>query len=434
MYDVAVLGAGAAGLVAAAQLSRAGCSIALLEARDRIGGRIHTLSDPSLPAPVELGAEFIHGRAPTTFALLREAGIPALDTSGNRFTVGEEGLEPREGVFAQVRELMQRACALDTDVSVEAFLERYADDEEFAEARAAALMMVEGFDAADPRRASVRAVAQEWSGGGLGGQCRPAGGYGALMAHLLSCLDGTRSMLKLETRVQGLNWGGDSVKVGAATPTGALLVTARRAIITLPPSLLEAPASAPGAVRFEPALELKRAALRGVALGPVLKVVMRFRTAFWEQLDEGRYYDAGFLHARHAQFPTLWTALPARVPLLTAWMGGPRVQRFAGADRARVITAAVASVCATFGTGADVSRELVAAYVHDWQSDPHSQGAYSYVTVGGEDAAAALAAPLADKLFFAGEATCTEEMGTVEAALQSGTRAARQALLSLQRA
>src|ERR1700692_4781504 len=77
--DVVILGAGAAGLAAASMLSAEGLSILILEARDRIGGRIHTLNDPAVPVPVELGAEFIHGRPEVTFQLMKQAKLIAID-------------------------------------------------------------------------------------------------------------------------------------------------------------------------------------------------------------------------------------------------------------------------------------------------------------------------------------------------------------------
>src|SRR5436190_18910576 len=83
--DVIVIGAGAAGLTAAADLSRAGVRVMILEARDRIGGRIHTLRDPSFPMPVELGAEYIHGDSSEAFRLARASRHQLCDLGGEHF-------------------------------------------------------------------------------------------------------------------------------------------------------------------------------------------------------------------------------------------------------------------------------------------------------------------------------------------------------------
>ncbi len=430
--DVAVLGAGAAGLAAASALAEAGLRVRLLEARDRIGGRILSRVDPLIPVPIELGPEFIHGRAPATMALLERSGGFAIDTTGTRWTVRDGRPETRRDVFEDVRRLMQRVENLtEADLSVEEFLAREASDASQEAARTSVRMMVEGFDAADPRAASVRAIANEWSGMD-GGQARPSLGYGALVTELARAVTAAGGHVQLQTLVKRVQWCAGAVSITADAPAGPLQVAARCALITLPVSILQLPPVAPDAVRFEPPLEEKAEALRGVALGPVIKVVLRFRRAFWESLHGGRYRDAGFLHAPQAAFPTIWTALPTRVPLLTAWSGGPRAQRLAGLARDELIARAVDSVQSAFGTGPEVRDELVAAYTHDWLQDRHAKGAYSYITVGGLGAPAALARPLADTLFFAGEAAnaggsgIAGESGTVEAALQSGLRAARE--------
>jgi len=115
-----------------------------------------------------------------------------------------------------------------------------------------------------------------------------------------------------------------------------------------------------------------------------------------------------------------------RAALLTAWAGGPKAERLTGSSTRTLVRAALASVASVFGRG--VERELAAAYVQDWQHDPCSRGGYSYVLVGGSNARQELAAPIGDTIFFAGEATDSEEAGTVAGALRSGVRAAREAL------
>lgn len=429
--DVAVLGAGAAGLSAARLLAESGCSVLILEARDRIGGRILTVADPALSFPIELGAEFIHGRAPATLELLKRAGAGAIDTAGSRLTVQDGRERPRDAVFGAALELMRQVDSMsEADLSVEDFLARHAGDRALEAACSHVRMMVEGFDAADPRRASVRAIAREWNAMD-GGQSRPANGYGALVALLARALDDAGAFLKLQTAVEAVDWAGNEVRISASTPAGPFQAVARRALVTFPVAVLQLPPGAPGAVRFAPPLDEKADALRGVASGPVVKVVLRFRRAFWEEVQGGRFQQAGFVHSPQSLFPTIWTSLPGRVPLLTAWTGGPRAQRLQGAKPSELVGAALESVQSSFGVGPAVRDELAASYVHDWQQDPYSRGAYSYVTVGGGGAPEALARPLRNLLFFAGEAASTADLGTVEAALQSGQSAARQILASL---
>ncbi len=425
--DVLVLGAGVAGLSAAARLAQAGRSVLVLEARNRIGGRIFTRNDAELKFPLELGAEFIHGHAPCTRELLSRSGALATNIEGSRFSVRDSHSSPREDPFASVQRLMQQVRSLGAkDLSVEDFLARFDGDHTLDLARSYVRMMVEGFDAADPRRASVRAIAEEWDSM-EGGQSRPAGGYGPLVAELARSVGDAR--IRLQAIVRSVDWRGDEVTVSATSPAGPIEATGRCALVTLPVSVLQLPADAPDAVRFIPLLDEKAVALGGVALGPVIKVLLHFRRAFWEELEEGRFRHAGFLHSPDSAFPTVWTQLPARVPLLTAWTGGPRAERLQGSDPGAIVDAALASLQRIFGMGPELHEELRGVHVHDWQADPYARGAYSYVTVGGTSAPQALARPLRNMLFFAGEAANPEAIGTVEAALESGRRAAMDILV-----
>lgn len=430
-YDVLIIGAGAAGLAAAGEIARAGRSALVLEARDRIGGRIFPHPEPGVPVPVELGAEFIHGRAGSTFGLLAGAGGAAVDAARTRYTLRNGKLEPSVDSFREVCAAMARTTILEKkDMSFTAFLERHLSHELSAEARAHARMRVEGYDAADPARASARAIAHEWTGGGADSpQFRPLGGHAAVLAALAGALRGTEVSVQLQTVVRGVRWRRGHVEITGIQLDRPFRVAAPRAIVTLPVGVLKSGLREAGSVRFTPPLAAKRQALDKLAAGPVLKVSLRFRSAFWEALDRGRYRNASFFHAPQAPFPTFWTTLPVRTPLLVAWAGGPRAAAMSQAPDAEVIEHAVASCVALFGEAAGLAEMLEGAWLHNWQRDPFARGAYSHTLVGGARAIGRLAKPLAATLFFAGEATDTEsEPGTVGGALQSGMRAAREAL------
>ncbi|HWG77795.1 MAG TPA: NAD(P)/FAD-dependent oxidoreductase [Steroidobacteraceae bacterium] len=428
-FDVAVIGAGAAGLCAAAELCAAGRSVLLLEARERIGGRIETRHAAGLALPIELGAEFIHGDAPVTRELMRSAGLPAVDTSGRRAGRRRDGQAVRGSEFEQARRLLQEAQQLPEDQSVEQFLAGQLAAPEQQPLASFVRMMVEGFDAADPRRASVQAIAAEWGGDSLqGGQARVLGGYSSLLDSLARQLDPARSRLMLGAALQTAEWGGSTVQLTVRGTQGEFSLRAARAVIALPLSILQLPAAATGAVRFDPPLHEKRAALERLAVGPVIKLVLQFRRPFWEQWQHGAFSDAGFLHAPEAAFPTLWTSLPFRAPLLTAWVGGPRAERLQALSRDEWVALALAAAQQALDLPRSPLQELVAAHVHDWSADPFARGAYSYIGVGGREAPRQLAQPLAGRLFFAGEAADPQSSGTVEGALQSGRRAARALL------
>jgi monoamine oxidase len=430
--DAIVIGAGAAGLIAAGDLLEAGRRVTLLEARDRIGGRIWTRREPGVAVPIELGAEFIHGHAPVTEALLERSGTAIIEAADSHFGLENGELKERDGYFPPIRAAMQASDALQShDMSFDAFLDEHLASMLTPAQRQYARMMAEGFDAADTSRASARAIVEEWTGDTIGSapQARPGEGYESLLAALMARCSGAGLRLQLQSPVYGIRWSRGSVEVTGEFCGAPFALQAARALITLPLGVLQQPANGADAVRFTPALESKRAALAGLASGPVIKLQLLFARSFWETLRDGRYRDAGFFHVAEAEFPTFWTPAPARAPLLVAWAGGPRARRLAaGAAPAEIARKALASLRLIFGKEVDLEGQLRAYYYHDWQQDAYARGAYSYVTVGASDARAALARPLKDTLFFAGEATDEEEAGTVAGALQSGQRAARELL------
>ncbi|HEY6483885.1 MAG TPA: NAD(P)/FAD-dependent oxidoreductase [Steroidobacteraceae bacterium] len=433
-WDAVIIGAGMSGLAAAGELCKAGCCVLVLEARERIGGRVWTRYEPELAAPIELGAEFIHGRVPETFALLQQTGRTALDTGGVHWTLQHGRLEhSTEELFGEIQRALARSHVLEQpDISFDTFLHDAARHGLSAGAQTLARSFVEGFDAADPGRVSAHSVAQEWGSGGLldGPQFRPLDGYGAVLAALAAVLVRDKVRLQLQTAVHRVTWRAGSVNIEAQVHGQSWQVEAPTAIVTLPLGVLQRPVGTPGAVEFAPALAAKRTALAGLAAGPVLKLSLRFRHAFWETLDNGRYDEAAFFHSPETAFPTFWTLRPMRAPLLTAWVGGPKAARLSNSPTTQMVREALGSLSVVFGAMAPERFELESYYLHNWQQDGFARGAYSYVTVGGGAARRVLAAPLDRTLFFAGEATAADQAATVAGALQSGYRAARELLAS----
>ena len=413
-YDVAVIGAGAAGLAAAAELAAAGRSVLLLEARERIGGRCWTLREPGLAAPIELGAEFIHGEARVTRALMRKAGMTALDSGRIQRHLDAGRLKPIDG-FAEAKKAVE-GISMAKDLSFAAFLRGRKISKK---TKTMANLMVEGFDAADPRLASARAIAEEWGGAEMGAsQPRPLGGYGTLLGWLAGSL-GPRVRLRLQAVVQRVEWKPRSVAIEGQFLGRRFRVRARSAIVTVPIGVLQA-----RTIRFDPPLRAKRDALRKLASGPVVKVALEFDAPFWEE----RYPETGFFHSPGAPVPTFWTQLPRHAPFLIGWSGGPKADALYGRSSEAVARQALGVLERLFGKRARVESGLQRFRVQDWRADPFARGAYSYVKVGGAGARESLAATLGGTLFFAGEATDVEQAGTVAGALESGTRAAREML------
>jgi monoamine oxidase len=447
-FDVIVIGAGAAGLAAAATLSEAGKNVCILEARDRIGGRIFSRVEPDVPIAIELGAEFIHGRSPTTLRWLRQFNTPLIDASQRRYSIRNGRLEDADTLFEEMKAGLERARRPKHDLPFAQFLDGPAKKLLSARARELARTLVEGFDAADATRVSTLEILDEWSGPSAADAptFRPQGGYGELIGAIAAGLDPARVHLHLNTIVHEIEWQRGAVLVRTTHFGQPLEFRAPRAIITLPIGVLQLPPQAPHAVRFDPPLTQKRGALSGLAAGPVIKIVLTFREAFWETLNErsgaprrlqhtaagrGRFDDAAFFHVPEAAFPTFWTSLPIRAPLLAAWCAGPKAARLAGLDESQLVARALDSLDMLFGQRAGTREQLRVAHVHDWQADPFACGAYSFVTAGANAARQALARPIQDTLFFAGEAADTGgEAATVAGALQTGERVARRICLS----
>lgn len=417
-FDVLIVGAGVAGLTAAQELSAAGLRVLLLEARDRVGGRIFT--HHTAKYPVELGAEFAHGCPPQIFSLVKEEGLRLAELEwkvarrkDNRWTDGSEVLDSAERLMADMR----------TGQADESFQEFIDHTEASPAVKEQALGFVEGFHAADPRRVSVHSLiksnmADEQIEGDR--QFRFAEGYESLVKAISRRINWERCDLRLGTPAAEIHW--DTRRVLCKTSAGDD-VQAAQTIITVPLGVLKA-----GGLRFTPALPQKEKALQKLEMGSAVRANLCFRGKFWE--SEPRLRDVSFMVTDDPYFPAWWTSHPLPFPLLTGWAAGRHAVALGNLDPEQVIHRAVESLAQTFGM--DVARlkgELENGFTHNWQADPFSRGAYSYALVGGSDAGAELGVAVDKTLFFAGEATDSSgHNGTVHGAIESGKRAAREVL------
>jgi monoamine oxidase len=205
-------------------------------------------------------------------------------------------------------------------------------------------------------------------------------------------------------------------------------------LVTLPLGVLQARANETGAVKFLPALAEKAAAAQSLAMGRVVKIVLRFRERFWEELELSRgdervsLSDLAFLHAPGEPFPTWWTQLPRRAPLLVGWAGGAQADAFTSQAGRSIRARALDTLARVLAFPRErIEGLLEESYTHDWGGDPFARGAYSYVPAGALGAQERLARAVDDTLYFAGEATNAEgHCGTVHGAIATGLRAARE--------
>jgi monoamine oxidase len=436
--DVLVLGAGVSGLAAAARLTRAGCTVRVLEARDRVGGRISTLRGDKWPIPVELGAEFVQGRVPALMKLAAEAGLPVVELDGARRLIRAGQAAPSD-FPTQIDNVLARLPKLSPqqDRSFTEFLASGGAGDSSASDVDLARMWIESYDAADVDRVSVRFLERERAAEAeIDGHrtFRPVSGYDGVPHVLRARIPPQLGTVQLQTIATDVHWQLGAVTVEARTPEGAARgpFSARRLIATLPIGVLRATRGAPGVVRFSPPLEDTERAVRGLEMGHAVKLVLAFRERFWEPPFPA---DLGFLMAADEPFRAWWTGYPVVAPVLVAWAGGPAADALGGLSPLALADRALDALARVLGQPrALVERELVTWASHDWAADPFARGAYSYVAVGGMEAQAALARPVEDTLFFAGEATeLAGHQATVHGALFAGERAANEVIRSLGR-
>lgn len=438
-WDVIVAGAGIAGLAAAEQLGKAGLKVLVLEARDRVGGRILTLPGLTPEHGIELGAEFVHGKPPEFDQYLRRHGLRLRETDGRSYCSGRTGMQRCDGPETAIFDKLNRMSP--TDFPDEPFEQslatRFADSP--PEEKEWARRFVQGFHAGDTSRISTHSIiidgqAEEQTEGELGFHVE--GGYSTVVASLCRDLADTVKMTTCAI-VHSVSWGQDGVRVQAAIGGNQRFeFGASGLVLTLPVGVLQKPSHTLGAVEFVPPLAEKQRAVASVVMGPVTRMVLQFNSIFWEdhQLMGNRtMQDLHFLFTEDSVFPTYWTASPLRLPLLVAWAAGPLADSKRGHTQQQLETDALKALARILAIPeADLHDRFVRSYFHDWQADPFSRGAYSFVLAGGVEDQKDFARPLRDTLFFAGEATQSDgHRATVHGAFASGVRAAREVLSAL---
>jgi monoamine oxidase len=315
--------------------------------------------------------------------------------------------------------LHQVLAELKADLPIAEFLDRHFAEAQFGELRRAVERMVEGYDAADPSRASTFALREEWMGRELGQPGRIVGGYGALVGFLMSACRQNGVAIHHGVAVKAVET--DDGRIAALCRNGTTF-DSDAAILTVPLPVL-ADIALPQAARE------KAAAGADIGYGNVVKILLRFATSWW--IDGGRreLADLSFLLS-NAPVPTWWTQYPARHPVLTGWFAGPKTDAVSHLSANELVQMGLASLSEIFNISLDSLRShLVASQAINWDNDPFARGAYSYATPGTRDAQSVLRQPDGSGVFFSGEALYDgPDMGTVEAALASGKRTAEMIL------
>jgi monoamine oxidase len=415
MKKVVVIGGGIAGLSAASTLVRMGCKVTLLEAKDRFGGRIHTIKDGNLI--VELGAEFLHGESRTITTAIQAAGL-STHMIPEDYQVFQDGQFKHVKFLEKMNKIVNHVNTRQRDCSFEEFLDTQNLN---LTDRQQAIGFVEGFHAAQPDHISAHSLRRgEYAAEKMPGtkQGRINEGYGALVNFLEREIRAHGGKLLTEAFVKKVRWQPGHVEISFHHGDREILVQADAVAVTLPLGVLKA-----GTVEFQPPLAVKREAIEQLHFGNVVKVVFEFRERWWP--------DFGFVVAPDEIFPTWWT--DPRGTILTGWAGGPKADLLLKYSPAQLEQFGLKTLALLFPAQAGkISAQFISAHTFNWAKDPCTRGAYSYLPINGLDLPKLLGAPIADTLFFAGEATVTDaQTGTVFSAFETGLRAGRELLATI---
>jgi monoamine oxidase len=410
--DVIIIGAGASGLACAKKLMANHLNVLVLEARDRIGGRVHTLNH--FGGPVELGAEFIHTAEPDFLQEFSRAGFRFYDVINKRHAKVGDKLIFKENFMKELEKFTERLDAHRTpDRTVNEFIKSQGRRIK-SDIKPLLVTYVEGFHAAELDLMGEKALAanEQDKAQGLNKteMFRPLSGYSPLLS----------SWLRLESPVTKIEW--QKHKVTVHGPSFGKL-SAKRAVITLPIGVLKCTDPSLRVV-FEPEPVGLRKALEGVHMGHVTRITFEFKSRFWESLTD---QPLGFMQAGPSEyFPVWWTQWPLRTHLLVAWQGGPKAVQLARLPQEEQIQIALKTLSKlTHRSTRFLKQHVVNVFMHDWTLDPYSLGAYSYLGLNGARKLTKLLKPMEDTLIFAGEALAAKSaQATVHGAIQSGSSAA----------
>jgi monoamine oxidase len=416
-FDVLVIGAGIAGLSAACVLAESNKRVAVIEARPRVGGRIYSQQISDCNLSIEFGAEFIHGKPPELLHLVSQAGKTFFELDGDSLSFSGDRLKLRdsEGISSVLEDLPK-----DQDYT---FAEWIAEKKLPPEIAHSTAFYVEGFNAADIRRIGTAALAkQQESSDAIEGNrlFRLEESYSNIVEYLREKFAKTGGELFLSTVVKAIRWRRGAVVIDANSGKdgGQLHFEGKQSIITLPLGILQE-----GSVHFDPVPKDIIDAAKQLAMGSAKRIVFLFRERFWARF----YPHAGFIFSEHDLPAVWWTPHPKTVPMLTGWIGGPHAKESVITNDQTFVRKSIGTLAKLFACPEEeIESQLISWHTHDWEQDPFSRGAYSYVPQNAMSASLMMTNPVEQTLFFAGEHTDTGHWGTVHGALNSGLRAAHQ--------
>ena len=420
---VVVIGAGLAGLAAASELQAQGQEVLVVEARDRIGGRVWTSTEWN-DLPLDLGASWIHGVKgnPLTGVadeikarrlVTRYDSAVAYNTPGKPLSENEE--ERLDNLRTRLHKAIEQAQQLDEDVSLRQAIESVVREapKNSEERRFADFILSSEFE--QEYSGSAARLSAHWHDRDDefgGGDALFERGFTAITGHLAKGLN-----IKLGQVVREVQWG----KSPARVVTQDSEHEADHVLVTLPLGVLQA-----GNVVFAPALPRdKQGAISKLGMGVLNKCYLRFQEPFWpKDVDWLEYIPS--TPGAWTEWVSFWRV--AKQPLLLGFNAADRGREIEGMSDEKIVASAMQTLKTLYGeripepTGFQVTR---------WSKDPFALGSYSFNAVGSTPGMRKnLAAPLDGRVFFAGEAAHSDYFGTAHGAYLSGLQAAKEILAS----
>lgn len=411
---VLIIGAGAAGLMAARTLRKAGTDFIVVEASDRPGGRAMTREGSP---HIEYGPEFLHGETPVTDSLLEEFRIPWYDMEFDYHLFQEGKLRPLADFWERLSSVLGEINLRGKDLSFSEYLEKF--DHHSDADKKIARAFVQGFDAADLTSISTRALSEmrdQVCDPDARRMRRPLSGYGPLMKALSL---GLNRSVRFHHRVQEIEWREGSVTVKGVAGEGQVpfLFQSEKVIVTASLGALRN-------IRLTPSPHELTDFLGQNEMGQVVKLIAEMDPAFFHQFS-GKCFP--FVVAPDLLYTAWWTTTPIHSMTLTAWAGGEKARKLYAKtreERELHLTQELAMICGQCPTR--IQAWIRAIHHYDWGKDPLIQGAYSYPQMIREERLWNPRTDYQNTLFLAGEAFHPDFSGTIEGAFQTGQKAAEK--------